>query len=101
MKKQEKLYFPNKNEWSSENKSVYEHTTFIYLIICILENFNKHFPNKFINIYLSELFLIFIGNSNKTLYYFYSFKGMEVKKLELFHYVKLSDDIEGELIRPR
>jgi hypothetical protein len=99
LKSKEMLYFPNSNEWSSQEKDVYEHTTFIFLIICILENFNKNHPNKFINIYLSELFLIFIGNPNKTLYYFYSFRSMEIKKLEMFHYVKLAEDIQSNLVK--
>jgi len=97
LKNKEKLYFPVKQEWSSGEKSVYENTTFIFLIICILENFNKNHPNKFINIYLSELFLIFVGNQNKTLYYIYNFKNMKVGKLEMFHFVKLSEDIENVL----
>lgn len=97
LKNKEKLYFPIKQEWSSEEKSVYENTTFVFLIICILENFNKNYPNKFINIYLSELFLIFVGNQNKTLYYIYNFKNMKVGKLEMFHFVKLSEDIENVL----
>ena len=99
LKSKDKLYFPNKNEWSSDEKSVYEHTTFIFLIICILENFNKNYPNKFINLYLSELFLIFIGNPNKTLYYFYNFRSLEITKLELFHFVKLEEDIQNEMVK--
>ena len=99
LKSKEKLYFPISNEWSSEEKSVYEKTTFIFIIICILENFNLNYPNKFINLYLSELFLIFIGNTNKTLFYFYKFRGFEIMKLELFHFVKLAEDIQNEQVK--
>ena len=56
-----------------------------------------NYPNKFINLYLSELFLIFVGNQNKTLFYIYNFKNMKVGKLEMYHYVKLSEDIEKVL----
>ena len=97
LKNKNKLYFPIKKEWSSGENSVYENTTFIFLIICALENFNMNYPNKFINLYLSELFLIFVGNQNKTLFYIYNFKNMKVGKLEMYHYVKLSEDIEKVL----